>query len=83
MFILISECDVGYYGLNCEQICNEHNCRDGAICNHDNGHCPRGCQPGYMGPMCMEGLYHLLLLFTVLLFIDQFRKGKMMVVTNQ
>ena len=57
----------------------EHNCRDETNCNHDNGHCQSGCQPGFMGDMCMEGLYHFLLLLTWLLFIDQSVKGRMKV----
>ena len=68
---IISECNEDTYGMNCGQNCNAHNCRDGTNCNHDDGHCPSGCQPGYMGDMCMEGQYHLFSYINMVLTFDR------------
>ena len=63
---MISECGVDTYGPNCENNCIDHNCKQGTYCNYDDGHCPDGCQPGYMGDMCKKGKYHWLLIATII-----------------
>lgn len=41
--------------MNCSQQCVGH-CRDGSICNHMTGQCDRGCDTGWTGVMCNQGI---------------------------
>ena len=34
------------------------NCASGEVCNHVNGMCPSGCDPGWVGGLCSEGKSH-------------------------
>lgn len=49
------ECGEGWYGVNCSQQCKGH-CKDNAACNHMTGQCDKGCDSGWTGNLCDEGL---------------------------
>lgn len=42
------------YGPVCSQICGA--CINSTQCHHINGSCLQGCDPGYRGQKCDEGL---------------------------
>ena len=46
-------CANGKYGQNCTGRCSS-NCLDGA-CDHVDGRCAQGCNPGYQGTTCSNG----------------------------
>lgn len=46
------ECDDGYFGPNCIDKCNR-TCRS---CNKKSGICDNGCQPGWRGLYCQDGI---------------------------
>ncbi|XP_052694709.1 protein draper-like isoform X1 [Crassostrea angulata] len=46
-----TKCEEGWYGFSCSQQC-EGQCRDGTICNHENGHCEKGCDAAWTGTFC-------------------------------
>jgi hypothetical protein len=46
------ECLAETYGVGCKENCSV-NCKTG-ICNHVNGNCSEGCNPGYQGKKCEE-----------------------------
>ena len=48
-------CSSGYYGLNCNNTCGL--CRDQQACDHINGTCLTGCEPGFTGELCITGKY--------------------------
>ena len=50
----IEECAIGTYGLNCTMVCDQ--CREMSDCSNVNGICGSGCNPGYIGLNCKEGL---------------------------
>ena len=50
----VSECDHGYYGVNCQQNCGH--CSEASECHHITGECSDTCKPGYQGIMCNEGM---------------------------
>lgn len=47
-----SECDDGNFGENCIDKCNA-TCRS---CNKTTGICDNGCQPGWRGLNCQDGI---------------------------
>lgn len=51
--IFITECDENYFGRNCENMCNV-TCKG---CNVTNGICDKGCQPGWSGLFCQDGIF--------------------------
>ena len=55
-FPLPPECLTGSYGDECEKSCSGH-CAGQykQACNHVDGSCDRGCQPGYHGKTCHQG----------------------------
>lgn len=56
----ILECQLGYYGINCNR-CST-NCNVSGSCDRLSGHCHGGCQRGWIGYFCNQGksvLYHL------------------------
>lgn len=61
--VFCSECNVGFWGDNCSQLCSNH-C-DQLKCNGQTGECLHGCQEGYQLPSCTtsNSITHLLLLF--------------------
>lgn len=52
----MTECKVGLHGINCSQQCVGR-CRDGVTCNHVTGTCDRGCDAGWTGIFCNEGIF--------------------------
>ena len=48
-------CAKGRYGKNCTGRCSA-NCVDGA-CDHVDGRCVQGCNPGYQGTTCSNGIF--------------------------
>lgn len=53
--LISSACRKGWYGVNCSQQCEGH-CRDNNTCNHVTGQCDRGCDAGWTGMMCNQGI---------------------------
>lgn len=55
----ILECQLGYYGINCNR-CST-NCNVSGSCDRLSGQCHGGCQRGWRGYFCNQGksvLYH-------------------------
>ncbi|ELU02323.1 hypothetical protein CAPTEDRAFT_226478 [Capitella teleta] len=50
-FFISEVCDVGFYGVNCEEECGR--CKDD-LCSSDDGHCSDGCQIWFLGDLCKE-----------------------------
>jgi len=50
MVIYILECEVNFYGINCQHRCG--NCKNGTICDINNGQCTDGCQIWWTGTKC-------------------------------
>ena len=46
-------CNFGSYGLSCKNVCGH--CLDEQTCDHTNGTCLNGCDPGYFGDLCITG----------------------------
>ena len=53
--IVFIACSSGYYGLNCNNTCGL--CRDQQACDHVNGTCLTGCEPGFTRELCITGKY--------------------------
>lgn len=47
MFVPVSACPWGFYGLDCQEKCL---CLNGGSCNHISGEC--SCPAGWIGPFC-------------------------------
>lgn len=52
-----TECDGRTYGLNCIQTCGA--CINNSYCHHISGMCPWGCDNGFQGMNCNEGILNL------------------------
>ncbi|PVD24655.1 hypothetical protein C0Q70_15139 [Pomacea canaliculata] len=52
ILLLSPQCDVGYYGENCSQLCGH--CRQDTTCDPDNGTCLVGCSLGFIPGLCTE-----------------------------
>lgn len=52
----ILECELGYYGKNCENRCSE-NCNVPRRCNRVTGQCNEGCKAGWYTITCKESRY--------------------------
>ncbi|ELU10965.1 hypothetical protein CAPTEDRAFT_201656 [Capitella teleta] len=50
-FFISEVCDVGFYGVNCEEECGR--CKDD-LCSGDDGHCSDGCQIWFLGDLCKK-----------------------------
>jgi hypothetical protein len=48
------ECSDNHYGPDCSQTCGK--CREDKQCHHINGSCSDGCDTGYKGDKCDEGV---------------------------
>ena len=48
--MLFTECDIGTFGLHCNEICGQ--CQDVNDCLQTNGTCLSGCSSGYQGDKC-------------------------------
>ena len=51
-FFLNTVCPYGYYGYDCKHACNS-TCKG---CDEINGLCNTGCQLGWRGVYCQEGM---------------------------
>lgn len=49
-------CTTGFYGEKCSSICGY--CLNNSVCDHVTGVCEQGCEPGYQGENCTEGMWH-------------------------
>lgn len=54
-------CDVRRYGQGCNNVCGK--CLNQSVCNHIDGNCLYGCDPGFQGVLCKLGKCDLHLLF--------------------
>lgn len=55
MYILVHKTQwLTLYGKNCTMVCGQ--CTEISDCSNDNGICESGCNPGYIGLHCKEGL---------------------------
>ena len=52
--VFLSECSVGFYGVNCLQNCSM-TCGIPGNCDRITGYCNDGCQRGWAGVSCEEG----------------------------
>lgn len=52
--IIVTGCDGGKYGPGCSLTCGA--CINDTQCHHINGSCPHGCNLGFQGQKCDEGL---------------------------
>ena len=50
----ITACVGGTYGSDCNETCG--NCKNQADCYFTTGHCNDGCDPGYEGDLCIQGI---------------------------
>ena len=53
-YFLFSECDNKTFGQECTGVCG--NCLENEPCHHINGSCLHGCDPGFNGLKCDQGL---------------------------
>ena len=53
LFFFFSECEDGFYGLECSTECKGY-CKNGP-CNHTTGNCDKGCSDGWTGDHCDTG----------------------------
>ena len=51
--IFVTACTSGRYGQDCTEMCG--NCAGGAVCDHVDGTCSVGCDPGWQGGTCKQG----------------------------
>ncbi|GFN78794.1 Zinc finger protein [Plakobranchus ocellatus] len=49
-----SECSDGRYGSGCSQTCSVNCAGQGNPCDHVDGRCTQGCDPGYQGSKCEQ-----------------------------
>ena len=56
----LSECPVGKHGLECAHICSTHCAGPTNACDHVDGSCDQGCDAGYKGQLCTEGMCTLI-----------------------
>lgn len=48
-------CDKNMFGKGCAKRCGH--CRNDTHCHHVNGSCLNGCEAGYKGNHCIDGIY--------------------------
>ena len=53
MVFIPTVCDGGMFGKHCNESCGK--CLNDGQCDHINGSCLNGCNPGYHGMTCTEG----------------------------
>lgn len=58
----IAECQSGYYGKDCTDICSV-NCLHDYICDRFTGQCKYGCKSGWTGGRCNQRKTKVLYLF--------------------
>lgn len=51
--LLCTVCELGYYGLSCNQECSPF-CLRSRDCHHVSGYCKEGCKNGWQGLHCLE-----------------------------
>lgn len=59
--VIFLACHGGRYGQGCNNICGH--CINQTVCNHIDGTCLSGCDPGYQGILCKLSNYDRHLLF--------------------
>lgn len=52
--IILIECDGHKFGQNCSKTCGH--CLEKEACHHVNGSCLNGCDLGYHGANCTQGM---------------------------
>ena len=55
--LFLTECSGGTYGADCAGLCG--NCLYGGDCDKRTGNCTSGCNPGYYGSLCTEGIIYI------------------------
>lgn len=61
MFLFSLVCPYGFFGQDCTERCKD-TCTG---CNYVNGLCDSGCQPGWTGNYCIEGM----ILHTIVIYL--------------
>ena len=54
MAFIPTVCDGGMFGKHCNETCGK--CLNDGLCHHINGSCFNGCDSGYSGINCTEGI---------------------------
>lgn len=57
-FCMVLACEKGTFGYDCLNNCSV-NCLNDSLCNKQNGHCDRGCNPGYTNTDCSKGMFYV------------------------
>lgn len=53
----LAACVNGDYGTHCQEECG--NCKpNSSVCDKVSGACPAGCDIGFSGSLCKEGMYY-------------------------
>lgn len=52
---ILTECDDGLYGANCEGFCSP-DCKTPGMCDKRTGQCDGGCQAGWTQHKCDSGM---------------------------
>ena len=52
----LTECDVGFFGANCKELCSL-NCKTPGSCDKVKGQCEGGCQAGWTQRKCETSMY--------------------------
>lgn len=52
------DCNGGKYGKNCSVLCGH--CQDKEQCHYIHRSCPNGCDDGYQGGDCIQGINNAL-----------------------
>ena len=52
-----SACETNFYGPECSMSCG--NCAGGEACNHIDGICLSGCEPGWVVGLCSQGMFYV------------------------
>ena len=62
--LCFTECDIGFYGDECKNLCSEHCYGKDNSCHHENGTCDLGCDEGYQTALCSQrkSYIHILIL---------------------
>lgn len=58
VFCMVLACEKGTFGYDCLNNCSG-NCLNDSLCNKQNGHCDRGCNPGYTNTDCSKGMFYV------------------------
>lgn len=56
--MILKECAVESYGVECRGICSWH-CAGSTTCKHVTSPCDRGCDIGWEGSLCNKGIMNI------------------------